>query len=249
MLLLFAFCFIVAVEFIDYLFIFILENPCYNYCQNNGNCTATCTDSDCQNPICSCSDSFTGNRCEHRKEDDNPCGNNPCKNGGHCLNTLNTYVCQCLPSYGGSHCDILLNVCIPNPCLNHGECSQNSSHTDELYQCTCPKEYIGIRCEYRRWQSIVCSLFSHLISCFVQVNPCVSSPCQNNGQCMLSTSNCSSSSCSHYCRCPNDTTGTYCERFESPCSTGTCLNGGICQLDIMMNRTSCLCPSNSTGHR
>ena len=37
--------------------------------------------------------------------DMNPCRASPCTNGGSCIPRGDRYVCQCLPGFGGRHCD------------------------------------------------------------------------------------------------------------------------------------------------
>jgi hypothetical protein len=81
------------------------------------------------------------------------------------------------------------------------------------------------------------------------VSGCISSPCQNNGQCIPSTTNCSSGTCSASCLCLNGTTGVYCEQQNTSCLTIPCLNGGICLTNPMTNIRSCQCPSNTIGVR
>ena len=33
------------------------------------------------------------------------CHSNPCQNGGTCIDEINSFVCLCLPSYGGATCE------------------------------------------------------------------------------------------------------------------------------------------------
>ncbi|CAF1101866.1 unnamed protein product [Adineta steineri] len=69
---------------------------------------------------CQCPGAFTGVRCETRistgtvttiasattttKQVGN-CSQFPCKNGGRCFNTGNTYYCQCYAPYAGTNCE------------------------------------------------------------------------------------------------------------------------------------------------
>ena len=39
-------------------------------------------------------------------------------------------------------------VCIPNPCTNGGTCEPRPNG---VFQCTCPPEYEGQRCEFRKY--------------------------------------------------------------------------------------------------
>ena len=81
------------------------------------------------------------------------------------------------------------------------------------------------------------------------VNGCLSSICQNGGQCVPSTTNCSSTTCPINCICLNGTTGRYCEMKDTSCSTMTCLNGGTCLITNQTKRPYCQCPFNTTGSR
>ena len=38
--------------------------------------------------------------------DINECEPNPCRNGGECIDGINSYVCNCMPGYGGHDCTL-----------------------------------------------------------------------------------------------------------------------------------------------
>jgi len=44
------------------------------------------------------------------------CENDPCKNGGECINGDNTYTCKCMPGYTGTNCETSMRkrVCYTN---------------------------------------------------------------------------------------------------------------------------------------
>lgn len=44
----------------------------------------------------------------------NQCENEPCMNGGHCIDLWFNYQCQCPPAYTGEHCDFLFLVNFDN---------------------------------------------------------------------------------------------------------------------------------------
>ena len=73
-----------------------------------------------------------------------------CKNGGTCLDVSNNatsndyYVCECLPGWEGVHCELDVDECGSNPCLNGGTCA----HGINSYQCFCNIGYHGENCEY-----------------------------------------------------------------------------------------------------
>lgn len=50
------------------------------------------------------------NECSHRASrlssaDIDDCQSNPCQNGGTCIDEIDSFVCLCLPSYGGATCE------------------------------------------------------------------------------------------------------------------------------------------------
>jgi hypothetical protein len=155
----------------------------------------------------------------------------------------NTYLCQCLSSYGGTNCQLTINVCTPNPCLNNGICI--TSLDMEPYRCECQYGYIGTRCEYgkKKKHNKKKFFFEYLVS------GCISSPCRNGGRCVSSTRNCSSTTCPASCICMNGTTGIYCEEENLSCLRFPCLNGGTCLINPMTNMSHCQCPSNTIGNR
>ncbi|CAF4740393.1 unnamed protein product [Rotaria sp. Silwood1] len=199
-----------------------LSNPC-----NQGACIVSLN---CLGLLCSysclCPNGTTGQNCEIGG---NPCLSTPCKNNGNCSALSNSYSCRCLLPYGGTNCELMINVCTPNPCLNNGICVRSSNIKDGTYQCNCQNGYVGTRCEY--------------------VSGCISSPCQNAGQCVSSTTNCSSTTCSISCICLSGTTGVFCEQQDTSCLIFPCLNGGTCLKNPITNIYYCQCRSNTIGAR
>lgn len=47
---------------------------------------------------CTCEPGWTGPECS---TDVDECSSDPCRNGGICIDQLNSYYCQCLPGYTG----------------------------------------------------------------------------------------------------------------------------------------------------
>ncbi|XP_039599327.1 neurocan core protein-like, partial [Polypterus senegalus] len=56
------------------------------------------------------------------------CQSNPCKNGGTCIDEINSFVCLCLPSYGGDTCDKDTEGCEHSWRKFHGHCYRYFSH-------------------------------------------------------------------------------------------------------------------------
>lgn len=80
--------------------------------------------------------------------------------------------------------------------------------------------------------------------CQTQVNSCLSNPCQNNGLCILNTSN----ALGFECVCLPPYTGTYCSMYIDPCSNQPCGPNGYCASSTT-NPTSyiCTCKPGYTG--
>ena len=52
------------------------------------------------------------------------CESAPCQHGSECQDLLNAYVCQCLPGYRGTNCEVDINECQEGnlQCQNGGSC-------------------------------------------------------------------------------------------------------------------------------
>lgn len=101
---------------------------------------------------------------------DNLCVQEPCQNYQEChasykfdkakpfvttrnmifrpIRAIQSFSCTCPPTFTGmkhkSECDIQINQCFSNPCLNGGICHRHESG----YSCQCPSEYVGHNCEF-----------------------------------------------------------------------------------------------------
>jgi len=52
-------------------------------------------------------------------------------------------MCICPPGWFGDLCHLTVDFCQSNPCLNGGTCTPSQNR----YDCTCPTQYNGTRCE------------------------------------------------------------------------------------------------------
>ncbi|XP_052226130.1 low-density lipoprotein receptor-related protein 2-like isoform X2 [Dreissena polymorpha] len=66
-----------------------------------------------------------------------------CKNGGTCINTQGSFLCNCPPEWTGKFCEIDINECSLNPCLNGATCINNLAS----FVCVCLPDYTGRLCE------------------------------------------------------------------------------------------------------
>ncbi|NXL19175.1 SNED1 protein, partial [Setophaga kirtlandii] len=117
-------------------------------------------------------------------------------------------------------CSNTTSVCLTlRPCLNGGKCIEDCITGNPSYTCSCLAGFTGKRCH-------------------VDVDECLSHPCQNGATCLNGAGR-------FTCRCPPGFRGNNCETAESPCENRVCQNGGSCQV---VNRTAaCLCQSGYTG--
>ena len=104
---------------------------------------------------------------------------------------------MCEPGYNGTNCEIDVNECSSNPCLN-GNCSEPSVN---MYKCTCTPGWTGVNCQtdIDECLSYPCinGLCNNLLNdynctcyagftgknCDVNINECASNPCANGGVC------------------------------------------------------------------
>ncbi|NXM79492.1 SNED1 protein, partial [Oenanthe oenanthe] len=117
-------------------------------------------------------------------------------------------------------CSNTTSVCLTlRPCLNGGKCIEDCITGNPSYTCSCLAGFTGKRCH-------------------VDVDECLSHPCQNGATCLNGAGR-------FTCRCPPGFRGNHCETEESPCESRVCQNGGSCQV---VNKTAaCLCQSGYTG--
>ncbi|NXK79694.1 SNED1 protein, partial [Amazona guildingii] len=117
-------------------------------------------------------------------------------------------------------CSNTTSVCLTlRPCLNGGKCIEDCITGNPSYTCSCLAGFTGKRCH-------------------VDVDECLSNPCQNGATCLNGAGNFS-------CMCPLGFRGANCETEELPCESKVCHNGGTCQA---VNGTAvCLCQPGYTG--
>ncbi|XP_038271542.1 sushi, nidogen and EGF-like domain-containing protein 1 isoform X2 [Dermochelys coriacea] len=117
-------------------------------------------------------------------------------------------------------CNNTTSVCLTlRPCLNGGKCIEDCITGNPSYSCSCLAGFTGKRC--------------HL-----DLDECLSHPCQNSATCINGIN-------SFSCQCPPGFKGAMCETVESPCEMKECQNGGQCQV---ANKTAvCVCQAGYTG--
>nr|XP_042909527.1 neurogenic locus Notch protein-like isoform X2 [Parasteatoda tepidariorum] len=95
--------------------------------------------------FCTCTNGYTQKGNGMDKKCVGPCTNNPCENGGTCVDDApGKYKCECLEGFAGSTCnDIVKTPCSSNPCMNGAVCK----NVDKSYECKCTTGFAGRNCD------------------------------------------------------------------------------------------------------
>ena len=67
---------------------------------------------------------------------------------GKCIDGINDYTCTCDKGYTGRDCDIEINECESQPCMNGGVCYDFVAR----FYCACPAGFFGDTCEKGKLQ-------------------------------------------------------------------------------------------------
>uniref|UniRef100_A0A1A8LUH1 Delta-like protein n=2 Tax=Nothobranchius pienaari TaxID=704102 RepID=A0A1A8LUH1_9TELE len=201
-----------------------------NICGPHGRCISL----PAGNFSCSCDVGFTGTYCH---ENVNDCASSPCKNGGTCIDGINSFECVCPDGWEGTICEADVNECSRAPCQNAGLCIDL---VNDFY-CSCVDGWKGKTCHLRESQcdSITCrnggTCFDHsdsfLCSCSsgwggstcnsAKNSSCDSGPCENGGTCIGGGD-------TFTCICKDGWEGPTCAENVNDCNPHPCYNGGVC---------------------
>uniref|UniRef100_A0AAQ6ADV3 Notch receptor 3 n=1 Tax=Amphiprion ocellaris TaxID=80972 RepID=A0AAQ6ADV3_AMPOC len=248
-----------------------------NPCEHFGKCVNTEGSFQCQ-----CGRGYAGPRCEI---DINECLSMPCQNDATCLDRIGEFTCICMPvqtvdtihmhsmllkqvcdfslkfcllGYMGTYCEIDVDDCESNPCVNDGICRDMVNG----FTCTCQPGFTGTMCQididecastpcqngakcYDRPNGWLCQcLWRSTLHCFsgqLLGIPCV---CYEGTLCESNINNCQPDPCHHgtcvdgiasyTCNCDAGYTGYRCENQLNECHSNPCQNGGKC-VDLVNN--------------
>uniref|UniRef100_A0A8C6M1M7 Delta-like protein n=1 Tax=Nothobranchius furzeri TaxID=105023 RepID=A0A8C6M1M7_NOTFU len=206
-----------------------------NICGPHGRCISL----PAGNFSCSCDLGFTGTYCH---ENVNDCASSPCKNGGTCIDGINSFECVCPDGWEGTICE-----CSGTPCQNAGLCIDL---VNDFY-CSCVDGWKGKTCHLRdQCDSITCrnggTCFDHsdsfLCSCSsgwggstcnsAKNSSCDSGPCENGGTCINGGD-------TFTCICKDGWEGPTCTEISELSPSGCSYNGGVCVDGVNWFRCEC----------
>lgn len=95
-----------------------------------------------------------------------------CANNGECIYDTaceDNFQCKCQPGFSGKKCQINIDECSNNPCLNGARCLQTEKPND--YKCECTPGFSGKNCQIER--------------SLLKFNVCKLYGCENNSTCKV----------------------------------------------------------------
>eukprot|EP01043_Picozoa_sp_COSAG02_P064986 COSAG02_NODE_9667_length_2148_cov_1.176184_2_plen_437_part_01 len=212
------------------------SNPCQN--------SAVCVESSTEETVlpdayrCICSSGFANGLCQYE--------------------FLSEYATACgvqestASSTLSGNCDIDVNECDSNPCVNSAACVESTTDASvvhDAYQCSCNEGYSNGMCNYNfigQYATDCTVADSRQVielsgNCDIDLDECVSTPCQNGAKCVESTVDPTVSVNSYQCLCIAGFANGLCDyavisSYETECGvTESTVNGafsGNCDIDV-----------------
>ncbi|KRT83956.1 EGF-like domain containing protein [Oryctes borbonicus] len=214
--------------------------------------------------VCECPTYWMGDRCERQYTQ---CDTNPCLNDGICKMDLITRerICECLPGYDGRFCNTCMkpdclsipnDVCMSNPCPPNANCIPLPGEAN--YTCECKSGFQEPHCtdideceipNQHPCNDGICKNTIGSFQCYckpgftgeycdLDIDECLSLPCQNSGKCINKINN-------YECQCPAGYTGKNCHIDINECDSRPCKFNSTC-IDGK-NDFQCICEEGRTG--
>lgn len=92
------------------------------------------------------------------------CSSFTCLNGGTCMNTIESFACECVEGFTGETCEE--DLCLTSsPCQNNGVCYKDSSRTGlDTLQCNCSAPFTGQNCTESKLLWVVPLYHTHRVN-------------------------------------------------------------------------------------
>ncbi|KAH3795500.1 protein crumbs homolog 1-like [Dreissena polymorpha] len=229
------------------------QNACNpNPCLHGGSCDVN---PDQLTYLCRCNDTYIGARCEGIVR--HCLGKGPCQNGAICEDLqAGGYQCFCRPGYYGNHCQLEINECDPDPCVNNATCVDRLND----FTCICPIGMSGKRCEIQATTGCESDPCKNGATCVAMETVgnyrCTCMPGFEGQHCEVNVDDCVSHACKdfqvcvdlvdgHRCECPQGRDGPDCLTLTDACISNPCQNNAVCEHEV--DRYKCECTKGYTG--
>merc|ERR1712159_454019 len=194
-------------------------------CQND----AACSDSHDDSSIpyhtyrCTCHEGYTSGDCDYDNigEYDASC------------TIMDTGAALALLEDAGN-CEVDLDECDSSPCDNLATCTDSTNDPNNIpvdaYSCSCVAGFTNGNCStYTIIDEFAVQCAVALGgNCDVDVDECLSFPCENGASCTDSTDVDGMAAWHYECACVNGFAGVNCELDINECASGACQNGATC---------------------
>eukprot|EP01049_Picozoa_sp_SAG25_P013066 SAG25_NODE_1924_length_2141_cov_6.004897_1_plen_713_part_11 len=202
------------------------DTPWHTFYDTSGDGSWTDAKVEFDSYSCSCAAGFTNGVCEY--------------------NFLPEVTTQC-HVWIGANCNVDVNECASNPCVNGAVCEESSSDLRGLiqphaYMCECVAGFANGHCiyDYVQHYASLCLLVNALSAqstCNIDVDECISRPCENGGSCVESSARVTISPDAYVCECaPGWTNGIcnydYPSRYTEDCSRNGSAHNANCNIDL-----------------